>query len=66
MNSFERLTAYDTLPQEAPRHIEGTAPAKNWPDKGAIEFKNLSISYNSQDKVLKVRTESCLSVIAPF
>lgn len=52
MNSFERLIAYDDLPQEPPLHIEETAPPKDWPAKGAIEFKDLSISYNGTDKVL--------------
>lgn len=53
MNSVERMKEYDNLEQEAPEHIEETAPGKSWPEKGAIKFKGLSISYNKQDRVLK-------------
>jgi len=54
MNSVERLREYDDLPQEPAQHIPETAPAKDWPSKGEIVFKDLSISYNNKDRVLKV------------
>ncbi|KAF9221251.1 P-loop containing nucleoside triphosphate hydrolase protein [Gyrodon lividus] len=35
----------DTIPQEAPHEIESTKPEAGWPSQGAIEFKNVVMSY---------------------
>eukprot|EP01122_Echinamoeba_exundans_P001097 TRINITY_DN1103_c0_g1_i2.p1 TRINITY_DN1103_c0_g1~~TRINITY_DN1103_c0_g1_i2.p1 ORF type:complete len:1319 (+),score=357.16 TRINITY_DN1103_c0_g1_i2:146-4102(+) len=53
MNSVERMKEYDNLEQEAPEHIPETQPPREWPSKGSIRFKGLSISYNNEDRVLK-------------
>lgn len=53
MNSVERMKEYDELDQEAPEHVPGTVPSSEWPQRGAISFKDLSISYNKSDRVLK-------------
>jgi hypothetical protein len=53
MNSVERMKEYDNLEQEAPQHIPETQPPQDWPSKGSIRFKGLSISYNNEDRVLK-------------
>jgi ATP-binding cassette subfamily C (CFTR/MRP) protein 1 len=46
MNSVERLLHYaEDLPTEASFHIESTRPAPSWPEAGAIEFKNMTMSY---------------------
>jgi ABC-type multidrug transport system fused ATPase/permease subunit len=53
MNSVERIQQYTKIEQEAPAHIEETAPPASWPEKGEIKFKGLSIAYNGGPKVLK-------------
>ncbi|KDR69404.1 hypothetical protein GALMADRAFT_272012 [Galerina marginata CBS 339.88] len=48
MNSIERVVSYsrpDLIPQEAPHSIPRTEPATSWPQRGAIEFHNLSMRY---------------------
>lgn len=46
MNSVERVRQYMNVEQEAPAHIVETMPEAAWPEKGAVRFKKLSISYN--------------------
>lgn len=55
MNSVERIHHYGLkLDQEAAYNIPETAPPDNWPEHGAIEFKNLTMSYRpSLPPVLK-------------
>ncbi|KIJ66694.1 hypothetical protein HYDPIDRAFT_149564 [Hydnomerulius pinastri MD-312] len=48
MNSVERIVQYirdDTIPQEAPHEIESSKPKPEWPQEGAIEFKDVQMSY---------------------
>lgn len=46
MNSVERLSHYAfELPQEAPYEIEDAKPRTTWPEKGEIEFSNVSLAY---------------------
>lgn len=46
MNSVERIHHYaKNLDQEAPFHIAATAPPPEWPAHGAIEFKDVTMSY---------------------
>lgn len=46
MNSAERVLEYvHDLPQEAEYTIAETAPPASWPDKGAIEFKDVQMAY---------------------
>jgi hypothetical protein len=35
----------DQIPQEAPYEIAEHQPPAQWPDKGAIEFKDIRMSY---------------------
>ena len=46
MTSFERMIEYTDLPAEAPRHLplDGALP-RSWPEKGAIEFKDVCMRY---------------------
>ncbi|THV08675.1 P-loop containing nucleoside triphosphate hydrolase protein [Dendrothele bispora CBS 962.96] len=48
MNSVERIINYSEdgrIEQEPPHEIESTKPLPQWPSKGAIELKNISMSY---------------------
>jgi ATP-binding cassette subfamily C (CFTR/MRP) protein 1 len=48
VNAVERVLWYAdvaSLPQEADHEIGETAPAQTWPDKGAIKFDNVVMSY---------------------
>lgn len=48
MNSVERVVHYarsDIIPQEAPHEIEDKRPPTQWPQSGAIEFKDIKMSY---------------------
>ncbi|KIK99142.1 hypothetical protein PAXRUDRAFT_132675 [Paxillus rubicundulus Ve08.2h10] len=48
MNSVERIVQYtqeDLVPQEAPHEIESRKPDVEWPSQGAIEFKDVKMSY---------------------
>ncbi|KIJ14255.1 hypothetical protein PAXINDRAFT_169871 [Paxillus involutus ATCC 200175] len=48
MNSVERIVQYtraDIVPQEAPHEIESSKPDAEWPSQGAIEFKDVKMSY---------------------
>lgn len=54
MNSVERIEEYTVLEQEAPAIIDSRRPEPNWPNRGAVEIKNLSIRYApDQPDVLK-------------
>ena len=35
----------ERLPQEKPHEISATKPVPQWPDKGAIEFKDVTMRY---------------------
>lgn len=49
MNSTERMYHYGfNLENEAPATIEGHVPAKSWPEKGAIEMKNVGLRYRPE------------------
>lgn len=48
MNAVERVLYYGdkkTLPQEAAYEIGATGPAASWPDRGAIQFRDVVMSY---------------------
>jgi ABC-type multidrug transport system fused ATPase/permease subunit len=47
MNSIERIKEYEKLPQEAPAIIKTNRPPPDWPQKGKIVFKNLSLKYRN-------------------
>ncbi|KAJ3100106.1 hypothetical protein HDU97_002488 [Phlyctochytrium planicorne] len=47
IQSVERLKEYTEIEQEAPFVIENHRPPPNWPSKGEIQIKNLSMHYNS-------------------
>jgi ABC-type multidrug transport system fused ATPase/permease subunit len=54
MNSVERVQEYCMIEPEAPSIIEGNRPADEWPMKGSIDVKNLSLRYSeSLPDVLK-------------
>ncbi|RKP04707.1 P-loop containing nucleoside triphosphate hydrolase protein, partial [Thamnocephalis sphaerospora] len=51
--SVERIIAYTKLESEPPRHTD-TKPPANWPDCGAIEFRDMSLTYpGTSSPVLK-------------
>ncbi|KAF8802446.1 P-loop containing nucleoside triphosphate hydrolase protein [Phlegmacium glaucopus] len=48
LNSVERVVHYsqtDLMKQEAPHEIEESKPCADWPAKGAIEFKEVTMRY---------------------
>ncbi|KAH9929982.1 P-loop containing nucleoside triphosphate hydrolase protein [Fomitopsis serialis] len=48
MSSVERVVEYsrgDRIEQEAPHEIKDRKPPKEWPDRGAIEFKDVVMRY---------------------
>ncbi|KAH8112628.1 ABC protein [Phellopilus nigrolimitatus] len=48
MNSVERVVHYsrgDLIPQEPPHEVESKRPDSSWPQKGAITFEKISMSY---------------------
>ncbi|KAI6025620.1 ABC protein [Pisolithus orientalis] len=48
MNSVERITRYTqegTVPQEAPHEIPEKHPPLEWPQNGAVQFKDVQMSY---------------------
>ncbi|KAG2147643.1 ABC protein [Suillus clintonianus] len=48
MNAVERLVEYvdcSTIPQEAPHVIEARKPPAQWPECGAVEFKDVKMAY---------------------
>lgn len=49
MNGAERITSYTdhAVPQEAAYEIEATQPPKNWPPAGAVELKDVFMSYRA-------------------
>lgn len=54
MNSVERLQEYLEVEQEPPYEIEETEPPKNWPDRGQISVKDVSLRYAPElPKVIK-------------
>ncbi|CAB3220069.1 unnamed protein product [Arctia plantaginis] len=51
MTSVERIIQFTSLPQEKD---EGSSPPKDWPQRGRIVFKDLSLRYDEKaDPVLK-------------
>ena len=55
MTSVERIIEYQRLPQEAPLDSDNThRPPPDWPSKGEIELRNMSLVYEGSAKpVLK-------------
>lgn len=52
--SLSRILEYVDIKQEAAYHVEDTEPHKLWPDKGKVEFKELSARYTEDGQdVLK-------------
>ncbi|KAI6025624.1 P-loop containing nucleoside triphosphate hydrolase protein [Pisolithus orientalis] len=48
MNSIERIVQYTrkgTVPQEAPHEIPGNKPPPEWPRSGAVQFRDVQMSY---------------------
>ncbi|KIO14750.1 hypothetical protein M404DRAFT_120129 [Pisolithus tinctorius Marx 270] len=48
MNSVERIVQYTrkgTVPQEAPHEIPGNKPPPEWPRSGAVQFRDVQMSY---------------------
>ncbi|KAJ3322266.1 hypothetical protein HDV06_003159, partial [Boothiomyces sp. JEL0866] len=45
MNSVERVEEYCKIEQEPPAIIESNRPDPNWPSKGSIQVKELSVRY---------------------
>lgn len=43
MTSVERVTQFTSLPQEK---TEGPSPPRDWPQKGRIAFKDLTLRYD--------------------
>ncbi|XP_059612035.1 ATP-binding cassette sub-family C member 4-like [Phlebotomus argentipes] len=53
MISVERVVQYSNLPSEPPLETEKkNKPTKEWPSKGAVEFKNLSLRYSNEGEVI--------------
>lgn len=48
LSSVERMQHYSNVPSEAPAHIPETAPPAEWPQHGAISFKNYSMRYRAK------------------
>lgn len=48
MVSVERVLEYANLPSEE-KDSQAKAPPSNWPSKGSIEFKNLSLFYKNEE-----------------
>jgi len=45
MNSVERIKQYVDMPQEPPAYIPETSPPPEWPSKGVVELRNISMRY---------------------
>lgn len=45
MTSIERIVEYTNIKRE-PLHEGKRTPPENWPDKGEVIFKNVSLSYD--------------------
>ena len=43
--SVERVIQYMKIETEAPAVILETLPPRSWPEKGAIDFKNVKLRY---------------------
>jgi hypothetical protein len=43
--SVERVIQYTKVEIEAPAVVLETLPARSWPERGAIDFKNLKLRY---------------------
>lgn len=50
MTSVERVIEYSRLPPEAALESDkDKKPPKNWPSKGYIQYKNVSLTYNKNE-----------------
>ena len=57
--AVERISEYVKLPSEAPEVIETTRPSPEWPMRGAVEFRDVSLAYREgMENVLKNLTFS--------
>jgi len=45
VHTVVNYSASGRIEQEAPHEIQSTKPSPQWPSKGAIEFKDVSMSY---------------------
>ncbi|KAJ1945751.1 hypothetical protein EC988_005683 [Linderina pennispora] len=45
MCDYVRIQEYEHLPSEAPEVIEDNRPTEQWPEQGAVEFRNYSTRY---------------------
>ncbi|KAI8912689.1 P-loop containing nucleoside triphosphate hydrolase protein, partial [Gorgonomyces haynaldii] len=52
LNAVERIGEYLKLEEEAPPVIESNRPPHNWPDKGKIEVKDLSMRYSEDSDLV--------------
>lgn len=66
-NSVERILAYAKLKPEAPHYILGKQAPADWPQAGAISYKNVVMKYRPElEPVLKVSsTETALHQHTP-
>lgn len=64
MISVERVLEYGRLPSEPPLEFpEAKRPwMKTWPSKGAVEFKNVSLTYDKDKNAKKVLKNICFKV----
>lgn len=52
--SVERIKEYTDATQEAPWEIPNKNPPRNWPETGAVQFKDYAVRYRPElDLVLK-------------
>lgn len=51
MTSVARLLEYTNLPREFPLVVEESLP-ENWPNRGEIQLKNLSMKYKSDSPMI--------------
>jgi ABC-type multidrug transport system fused ATPase/permease subunit len=48
MNSVERVLEYTKIEQEPPAIVEHNRPPNNWPDRGVVQVRDLSIRYSKE------------------
>ena len=48
INSLARNFEYTNLQQEAPAIIDSNRPSHDWPQKGRIKFRNVSLRYRPE------------------
>jgi hypothetical protein len=53
--SVERVIQYMKVETEAPAVVLETLPPRSWPEKGAIDFKNVKLRYRCVCAVARVQ-----------